>query len=458
MIDEKAKAFIISGTVLAALLLMHNLPTLSFGDTTLRDVNILSDVLPEAVDSSDILRRPDAVLAQNADTLKYEEYRPKGVTMIDDYSNDKDGGMNHFYKMLSETKTLNRPVRIAYYGDSFIEGDILTADIREILQQKFGGNGIGWVDCQNGTNNFRPTLTLKSSGFDGHVVTKKPFDHTLQGVNQKYFIASPGATLSYTGTSFRKGPSHWQKAKLFFKSDGNVGLSARINGGESVTKSAGAASGVQCVEFSGNMNKIAFTVTDCPPRTVFYGAALESDRGIIVDNLGVRGIPGYSLADIPVNTLKGFANYRPYDLIIIHYGLNAVAGKTPKGFPERYIKRMKKVIGKLRKAYPEASILVMSVSDRDQRSADGIKTISSVRDLSITQQNLANECKVAYFNLFDAMGGENSMKTMVDKGLANKDYTHINFEGGKFIADKICKSLLAGLENYKRKKEAGIIN
>ncbi len=34
---------------------------------------------------------------------------------------------------------MKRPVRIAYFGDSFIEADIFTADLREMLQQEFGG-------------------------------------------------------------------------------------------------------------------------------------------------------------------------------------------------------------------------------------------------------------------------------------------------------------------------------
>ena len=36
-------------------------------------------------------------------------------------------------------------VRIAFLGDSFVEGDILTSDLREALQAKFGGRGVGFV-------------------------------------------------------------------------------------------------------------------------------------------------------------------------------------------------------------------------------------------------------------------------------------------------------------------------
>ena len=48
--------------------------------------------------------------------------------------------------LLDELAKAPRPVRIAYFGDSFIEADILTADLREMLQQKYGGCGVGFVD------------------------------------------------------------------------------------------------------------------------------------------------------------------------------------------------------------------------------------------------------------------------------------------------------------------------
>lgn len=32
-------------------------------------------------------------------------------------------------------------MRIAFFGDSFVEGDILTADLREKLQLAYGGGG-----------------------------------------------------------------------------------------------------------------------------------------------------------------------------------------------------------------------------------------------------------------------------------------------------------------------------
>ncbi|MCI6618577.1 MAG: GDSL-type esterase/lipase family protein [Prevotella sp.] len=377
--------------------------------------------------------------------------------MINDYSIGKPGGMDHFYRQLAAIKKLNHPVRIAYFGDSFTEGDILTADLRDLLQQRFGGNGIGWVDCMNGTNGFRPTICLKAVGLTAHVSSQKPFDANRQGINQRYYSAVGGAQISYMGTSYKKGTSHWQNVQFFFSSPGPTTIEAFSGKQSPRTFTFDGAPTVQCLTIKGDSNHSTFKILKPSAGSVYYGAALESDRGIVLDNLSLRGCLGYTLSSIPSATLNAFARFRPYDLIIIHYGTNVAVSQESEKFFRAYIDKMKHMIAQLRGAYPQASILVMSVPDRDQRTASGIQTLPAIEDLSAYQEVLASECGVAYYNLFQAMGGANSMRKLVDKGWANKDYTHLKFDGGRFVAQKVYNSLMVGYENYKSKKRAGII-
>ena len=54
--------------------------------------------------------------------------------------------MDAFYAALKTRHTLGRPVRVAYFGDSFIEGDLITDHLRRLMQDKWGGCGVGFVD------------------------------------------------------------------------------------------------------------------------------------------------------------------------------------------------------------------------------------------------------------------------------------------------------------------------
>ena len=55
-------------------------------------------------------------------------------------------------------------------------------------------------------------------------------------------------------------------------------------------------------------------------------------------------------------------------------------------------------------------------------------------------------------NFFEAMGGESSVKTLVERSYANKDYTHLNYKGGKELARKMFPSFKEGYKNYVRRK------
>lgn len=55
---------------------------------------------------------------------------------------------------------------------------------------------------------------------------------------------------------------------------------------------------------------------------------------------------------------------------------------------------------------------------------------------------------VAFWNVFGAMGGENSMIRFVENNWASKDYTHLSFRGGKEIASALLKAILLEKEFY----------
>jgi DNA-binding NarL/FixJ family response regulator len=163
----------------------------------------------------------------------------------------------------------------------------------------------------------------------------------------------------------------------------------------------------------------------------------------------------YGDIDIAVRGLKmGAADFvtKPWDNDILLDKLRAIMEKERKmkTLEEVTEEHMQKAIDHVRQAYPQTSVLVVSMPDRDQRTAEGIKTMKGVESLVAYQQILASDCHVGHFNLFEAMGGRESMKALVDQGLANKDYTHLSFAGGRQLATHLVESILAGYDNYKQ--------
>jgi hypothetical protein len=64
------------------------------------------------------------------------------------------------------------------------------------------------------------------------------------------------------------------------------------------------------------------------------------------------------------------------------------------------------------------------------------------------QRQAARRSGVAFWNVFGAMGGENSMIRFVENNWASKDYTHLSFRGGKEIASALLKAILLEKEFY----------
>lgn len=451
--NNSARTFTLVAIITSLLLFMHLLPTITVSGTELRPVNILSEVIkPQETEVTDIIPKPippkRVAQASSSTTQKPKVKKPHpGVTEIDDYGSAAPE-MNHFYAALKNRKHLNRPVRIAYYGDSFIEGDILTCDLREMLQQKFGGVGPGWVDCGNTFIRNRRTISQQFSGLTEHEVVKKPYNHALEGISQRYTNVSEGAQVTNKGTKYKPLTATWTSAKIYFRTPGGFNLLTSVNGGAAETSAIQGSGEVQQHETVGNMSSIKYQFRGVSSGTLAYGIALEGRQGVTLDNFSMRGSAGFTLASIPLHTMKEFAKLRPYDLIILHFGLNVVNSRNTAAIYKNYANRMKKVVELMRQAYPHASILVVSVPDRDERTASGITTMRGVEELGAYQKLMASQTGAAFFDLYKAMGGKGSMKKLVDRNMANKDYTHLSYGGGKVVATAFFKSLMAGYEDY----------
>ena len=459
MSNRPAQTFILVALVTILLLAMHFLPQITVWDRHLRAVNILSDVIPE-VYGNDNLEKEDTAMVmpmkqliarndslQNAetDTLRHHAPIPEGVTPVEDYSEGSVHGMESFDAALDNVNNMDRPVRVGYWGDSYIEGDILVCDLREQLQQKFGGSGVGWVDCGKTSNSLRPTVVQKPSGFGSYAVVQKQYNSALLGPSQRYFKAESNASLTYSGTKYRKNLDHWDRASLFFRTEEPITITATING-EPQTFYAEAAPNIQEVHVDGPMSRVKWNINGSNASTIFYGASLEPHQGVSVDNFSMRGCAGMTLSKIPEQTLSQMNSLYPYDLIILQFGLNAVNEHSGSKWFSHYQQQMGSVISRFKRAYPNASILVVSMPDRGSRQNGQIVTMRGVEGMVACQQRIAMENKVAFLNFFQMMGGRNSIAELVNRRMVGHDYTHPSYGGGRLLATKMMASLMAGYE------------
>lgn len=440
--------------VIAGVEALHFLPVLNVGGKPLRKVDLLADIRKDEVVEIEVADSDTVVLPVVkplfVDTCK------EGMTCIEDYADSTEvGGMKAFYEALLNQDKLNRPLRIAYFGDSFIEADILTGDLRAMLQQRFGGCGVGYVPITSKVYGFRPTVRHSFSGWESHATTDSlHFDRSLQDISNHYFKAHPGASVTLSGQKkYASRLDTCSVSTFYFLSVDSVYLTAQINNGKKVAYALAGDSSLQAVSVRDKIGSVKWTVDKSTPSSVFYGVTMDSFDGIVLDNFSTRGSSGQQLAQIPLKILKQYNRLRTYDLIVLQYGLNVA---FERGVNYTYYKNgMIPVINRLKAAFPQASILVIGVGDREYKTENGdLRTMPGVKNLIRYQQALAAETHVAFWNLYEAMGGEGSIVEMVESNppMANYDYTHINFRGGKHIAKILFDTLMYGMEQYEKRK------
>lgn len=441
-----AKVFAIVGLTFVCLLCLFYLPPISFGDTPLRSVDVLADIAAPA-DSAPA----EEVAAPATPKGEWTDKWPDGVQPIVDYSADSTGGMDIFYAALAEGKALRRPVRIAYLSDSFVEQDILLVDLRHLLQQRFGDGGLGMVRCRTFFDEQLYCASIAHQGLTAHhIMNRKEMKMGYFLLPQGYAQANGNASSTITALSGEYATT-WKTATVWGCAESATTITCRQAGN---TVYWSPSSGLQKAQFSAApMNSVRLQFSG---NAKIFGVALENDHGIVVDNFGVRGSSGLQLGYLASNLSADFASKRPYDLIVIHYGLNALSPKSTAKQCQTYINNLKKSVQHIQKIYPHSAVLLVSASDMAVRSASGsMQSLPMIPSLVKMQAQMASELGVAFFNFFDMMGGTGSIVKMVDNRQAEKDYTHIKKSGGEVLARRFAQSFEAGFDNYQRKKKAG---
>ncbi len=441
----------------ATLLLLYLLSFVNYEYTiagfTFRNVDFFMDIKPDSAEeefsiSKKIAVEPNVVLAgfDLFDPVEFFTTEKDNVSYF--YQGMKTGfygnteQLKYFFDALSNAR--EKTFRIAHYGDSVIEGDLITADIREQLQKKFGGNAVGWLGIVSQDVAFRTTTrhSFSDNWEIASVYTSNPRSLKL-GISGEVFIPQGNAWVEYEVSRLRKSLKGFSKVRIFYSDakssdiyysfDNSSKKSARLNPGAKVQ---------ELVLDAGKMVKSVRIEFPQKEQAHFYGVSLENTPGIYIDNFPLRGNSGVDIAQINPSILKEFSKYLNYKLIILEFGLNILGSRmTDYSWYER---EMGKVIKNLKEAFPETSIIMISVHDKARKVGTKFETDPAVFKLLEVQKKIAQNNGVALWSLFEAMGGKNSMHNWVTANppMASRDYIHFNNQGAERIAELFVESLL----------------
>lgn len=468
--DHTPKVLVMLVAVLAVLLAAYWLPEIKFAGVSMRQVDIAGDLLGKSagissksqkeeqlasIDTPNSSEPDDTVATQSEIVTNPEPVKETksattqdGITPILDYSND-NRGMQPFYNAL---KNKNGPVKVAVLGDSYIEGDIITAHLREMLQDQYGGCGVGFVGMSSNISGFRNSVkhTFGNWEYLSDIVSAG-YKKQYAIISGEQFIPDSASWVELSGTKrYYAHLDACEQSSVYFISHAENEVTAYVNGDDmGQTFDVTASDEIQKLTVDGKINKIKWFIERGGEDYMFYGATMDSRSGVIVDNFPVRGAAGINLYNIEPGMISGFQAVRPYDLVILVYGLNVAQADCTDY--EYYKIGMLRTISKLKENMPRAGFLLLSVGDRAQRVDGELSTMPGVISLVGYQHEIAKKSGIAFWNTFEAMGGEGSIVEMAKSSpaQANTDYTHLTHQGGKKVAAELFKAIQQGVK-YSR--------
>ena len=479
--DYTSYAPLITLLVVVVLIGLSFLPRFKVGGVTIKRTNIISDLIQQEEDPELLEADPyfdstflneaaamkvidSATRNANHDTLNLpeptsEEWQIATSTETDDQANlllsapiqlnrsrvaiesFSDEAMERINQALNHKK--RGPVRIAVLGDSFIEGDIFTADLREQLQNLLGGRGVGFVPFATPMSKFRASVLHTYSNWNIYNIRNRA--EVPSAYKKSFFVSgmvcvpNEGATTRLEGVTFRKHLNQASVARLIFVNRNNTRINVVVNDSVSRIFTPESSEHIQQIVIKAPIHSIKVTLTHTQGFTG-YGIVLEGRGGVSVDNYSIRGNSGMALFETNSFVNQQINRMRGYDLVILQYGLNVMTADVLSY--NSYAKTLAHIIRYTQQCFPGASILVMGVGDRSKMQNGQFVTMPSVHGMIKAQRKAAEETGVAFWNTFEAMGGENSMVAFVEKKWASQDHTHIRYPGGKFIAKELTAALI----------------
>jgi len=438
------------------------LPNKIFSDSKIDSKNVLIDsLLLESVANDSLSEESDSIaeIEKQEAQEKITFDASQGIEFPSETFENYKGYqylISFYEKLYQLEKNPQAKVRIAYYGDSMTDGDLIVQDVRNNYQERFGGNGVGFVSITSESAASRGSVKSvysKNWKTQSYLNVKRPIKPF--GVNGHVFFANDKTNSTWVQyeAGLNKHVSVLDNPTLFYGQSHRKGNVNFIIGKDTLRKNLVPNNLVNTLKVtSGSIKafKANFVQADSIP---IYGFNFDNGSGVHVDNFSQRGNSGLPISMFNADVMQAFNNSLKYDLVVLHYGTNVLNYGT-KNY-SWYEKGMKKTVNKIKESFPGVSILIVSTADKSTKYDLEMKTDSAVVPLMKAQKRYALETESGFVNLYTLMGGDGSMVKWVDESpaKANKDYTHFNQRGAKAIGNLLYDQLNKGYEQYKALRE-----
>ncbi len=370
-----------------------------------------------------------------------------------------DASSRSFYPgdLVRDSVARNRQVRIVYYGDSQVEGDRVTSLLRKELRESGGGTGPGMISPVMPVMYTRSFVVRSSSNWKRYTLLdyrNGTLPHNRLGPMLALCRFTPPGdsmmTRSFATVRINIVPgadsavSIYDNLRIFYGNNYDTVL-VGIRSGNSLVDFAMLQMGEGPLEYAVHLPQVSditieFTGRNSPD---IYALSLESETGVVVDNIPVRGSAGLEFVMTDIRGFEGcYASLKP-DIIFLHFGLNVV--RNVRSEYHYYEDGLVKQVNWLKEASGGAPVVLVSVTDMALRDNDTIRRFPNIRAIRDAQRKAAGRSGAIFWDAWESMGGPGSILRWYNHQppLSSKDLTHLSNAGTDTIAARLFSDLLA---------------
>jgi lysophospholipase L1-like esterase len=350
-------------------------------------------------------------------------------------------------------------VRVVQYGDSHTASDVGSAAMRRQLQARFGDGGRGFVSVG------KPWKTYVQDGIRGGMT--KEFEPRRNHVDEGR-LTGDGCygLLGVAIGADRPGARAWTQVALpvsrveiaYWQQPRGGSFDVFIDGshaGRIATRAERPEGGFFAFDVAEAPHEVELrTVGDGDVRV--FGMDLDRVRaGVLVDALGINGAQVFTALRWSEEHFAKQLNRRAPDLVVLAYGTNEAL--DPNLDLGDYERALVELLGRVSRAVPRSSCLLLGPPDLARRNASGQEawvTWPRVLDVVAVQKRVAGAAGCAFYDQVEAMGGPGSMASWSSEPEPRgaRDRVHLTRTGYTQLGTTFAADFLRAYDSWRSER------
>ena len=371
---------------------------------------------------------------------------------------ERPTAMRRFFESLAklESGAAQDDVRVIQFGDSHTAADIQSAAARRSLQSRFGDGGRGFVAIGRPWKHYLVEGVRVGMSNDWQQEKAKlgphPAGDGVFGLGGVGLVTRTGGARAWTDITVKTARAE----VAYFEQASGGSFDVVIDGQRVVRVSTKGERGVSAFR--------TFDVAENAPHQLevravgdgevrVFGVALDrAQYGVVYDALGINGARINQPLSWNEQHWAEQLRHRNPAMIVLAYGTNeSVDEAMPAATYER---QLVDLLGRIARAVPSASCLLLGPPDRaiDAKDGSGWATAPKILEIINSQRRVAEAAGCAFYDQMAAMGGDGAMAAwaMEEPPRAQKDRVHMTKEGYLQLGSSFAADVMRGYAQWRK--------